>query len=165
MNFQIYQLAYRYEIVNCSHVCMQDMTCNVMDWVCPIFRGVENSSSLVSAMIGWIYYLIYRPYTLWWLHNASKEPYFYSRCLNFRCLYAQFIFFILSAKPKMLQKLEIHFATLSATSMVTTAKTSKNAVKFYGSVWWSYHFIKWWETWQWQQPASQWQKQRKQPLD
>ena len=42
----------------------------------------------------------------------------------------------------MLQKLEIHFATLSATSMVTTAKTSKNAVKIYGSVWWSCHFMK-----------------------
>ena len=41
----------------------------------------------------------------------------------------------------MLQKLEIHFATLSATSMVTTAKTSKNAVKIYGSVWWSYHLM------------------------
>ena len=98
MNFQIYQLAYRYEIVNCNHVCMQDMTCDVMDWVCPIFRGVDNASSLVSAIIGWIYYLIYilytiyNLYTLWWLHNALKEPYSYSRCLNLRCLYELFSF-------------------------------------------------------------------------
>ena len=41
----------------------------------------------------------------------------------------------------MLQKLEIHFATLSATSMVTTAKTSKKAVKIYDSVWWAYHLM------------------------
>ena len=42
----------------------------------------------------------------------------------------------------MLQKLEIHFTTLCETSMVTTAKNSKNAVKIYDSVWWSYHLMK-----------------------
>ena len=40
-----------------------------------------------------------------------------------------FYFLHIFSGAKMLQKLEIHFATLSATSMVTTAKTSKKAVE------------------------------------
>ena len=48
-----------------------------------------------------------------------------------------FYFLHIISGAKMLQKREIHFATPSATSMVTTIKTSKKAIEIYDSVWWS----------------------------
>ena len=165
MNFQIYQLAYRYEIVNCNHICMQDMTCDVMDWECTIFRGIDNASSLVSAIIGWIYYLIYIMYTLWWLHNALKEPYsvrlkmFKDAYMN--CFYFLHIFNGAKNVTKTGDPFRNTFCNLNGYYCKNQQKRCKNlwqcvvVLSFYEGL----------EIRQWQQPASQWQKQRREALD